>query len=74
MMPSAAVHRVRILGKPLPYGFTCHKWFLGNVLWEEGSAQYVHAKNNDGDAPLHCACEKGHDSIAAMLRAKGAVE
>jgi ankyrin repeat protein len=34
----------------------------------------VHAKDNDGSTPLHLACANGHHDIAAMLRAKSAVD
>ena len=45
-----------------------------NALPEKGAD--VHAKNNHGWTPLHCAlaCDKGHDIIAAMLPEKGAVD
>ena len=42
------------------------------ALLEKGAD--VHAKNNVGKTPLHYACMNGHHDIAAMLRAKGAVE
>ena len=34
----------------------------------------VHAKDNYGWTPLHLACYNGHHDIAAMQRAKGAVD
>jgi ankyrin repeat protein len=42
------------------------------ALLEKGAD--VQAKNSDGWTPLHWACRFGHHDIAAMLRAKGAVE
>jgi ankyrin repeat protein len=42
------------------------------ALLEKGAD--VQAKNNVGKTPLHLACMNGHHDIAAMLRAKGAIE
>jgi hypothetical protein len=76
MTPSAAVCRVRILGKPLAFGlmnFTCRSGFV--VSCGRGvTAQDVQAKNNDGDMPLHWACRYGYHDITAILRGKGAVD
>jgi ankyrin repeat protein len=42
------------------------------ALLEKGAD--VHAKNRRGQTPLYWACYNDDHDIAAMLRAKGAVE
>jgi ankyrin repeat protein len=45
---------------------------VAKALLEKGAD--VQAKDYVGETPLHWACLNGHHDIAAMLRAKGAVE
>ena len=67
-----------LLHWPLHPGMqACHlicglKVIVVKALLEKGAD--VHAEDNDGYIPLHWAYEDGHHDIAAMLRAKGAVE
>jgi ankyrin repeat protein len=42
------------------------------ALLQKGT--HVHAKKSDGETPLHLARRNGHNTIATMLWAKGAVE
>jgi ankyrin repeat protein len=57
---------------PLPWACRYGNAEVVKALLEK--AADVHAKSNSGLTPLHWACENGHHYIAAMLRAKGAVE